>query len=129
MTITENQALVLSNLLHEIRPEWVPKSLMTLIRKHRDEHEFADLCTAAVAVAKNPTKGPAIIFMDGPHWPGTSDIPHYWRSPNRQPDNSWMSDPPMATGTRRALEGLQIAQELADEEQQALHPLEDQEPE
>lgn len=40
MTITENQALVLSNLLHEIRPEWVPKSLMTLIRKHRPRNRL-----------------------------------------------------------------------------------------
>lgn len=82
MTITENQARALSNLLHEMRPEWNPKSLMTLIHKHREKHEFIDLTTAAVAVAANPAKGPAIIFMDGPHWPDTqklNDIPHEWK--------------------------------------------------
>lgn len=69
MTITESQARALAALLHELRPEWVAASILTLLWEHRDEHPFPDLCTAAVTVANDPTKRtPGIIFMDGPHW-------------------------------------------------------------
>ncbi|NMR29935.1 hypothetical protein [Crystallibacter degradans] len=69
MSVTESQAVLLAHLLHEIRPAWEIKSLMTLLYKHRDDHEFPELCAAAIAVANDQEKRtPAIIFMDGPHW-------------------------------------------------------------
>ncbi len=72
MTINKPQAQALAALLHELRPEWVIQSLLTLLYEHRDEHPFPELCTAAITVAKNPAKGPGIIFLDGPHWHPTT---------------------------------------------------------
>lgn len=69
MTITEPQARALAELLHQLRPEWVTASILTLLWEHRDEHPFPELCTAAVIVANDSTKrSPGIIFMTGKHW-------------------------------------------------------------
>ncbi|WP_113717300.1 hypothetical protein [Arthrobacter dokdonensis] len=69
MTITEPQARALAELLHQLRPEWVTTSILTLLWEHRNEHPFPELSTAAVTVANDSTKRtPGIIFMDGPHW-------------------------------------------------------------
>ncbi|NVM97678.1 hypothetical protein [Arthrobacter sp. SDTb3-6] len=76
MTITKPQAQALAALLHELRPEWVPASLMTLIWEHRDDHPFPELTAAAVAVAINPDKRtPGIIFLPGTHWHLTAQKP------------------------------------------------------
>lgn len=68
--ITQPQAQALASLLHELRPEWVTGSILTLLWEHRDDdHKFSDLCAAAIAVANDSSKRtPAIIWMDGPHW-------------------------------------------------------------
>jgi hypothetical protein len=69
LTITETQARALANLLHQLRPEWVTTSILTLLWEHRDDHPFPELCTAAVTVANDTSKRtPGIIFMDGQHW-------------------------------------------------------------
>ena len=67
--ITKPQAQALAELLHQLRPEWVTGSILTLLWEHRDDHPFPDLCAAAVAVANDSSKKtPKIIFMSGAHW-------------------------------------------------------------
>lgn len=69
MTIDHTQAAALAALIHQLRPDWAPNSLMTLIGKHKDAHDFPGLCKAAVQVATNPeARTPALIFLPGPHW-------------------------------------------------------------
>lgn len=64
MTITERQAHALANLLHELRPGWPAKSLITLIGKNRDS-DFPALAVTAVAVATDSrNQTPAVIFLE-----------------------------------------------------------------
>lgn len=100
MSITESQANALANLIHELLPDWPAKSLVTLIGKHRDAC-FPSLCTTAVMVAcdsRNQT--PAIIFLELAR--PTSGIPG--------------SQAARATGTVRAMEALEVANQFREQE-------------
>jgi LmbE family N-acetylglucosaminyl deacetylase len=69
LTVQQPQAQALANLLHQLRPDWNVTSIMALLGKHKDGHEFTALSLAAVKAAANPdTRTPAVIFLPGPHW-------------------------------------------------------------
>lgn len=69
MTIQQPQAQALANLLHQLRPDWNVASMMALLGKHKDDHDFPALCVAATKAATNPdARTPAVIFLPGAHW-------------------------------------------------------------
>lgn len=61
-------AATLAQLLHLMRPDWQVRSLTTLLLKNRGYASFPAVCEAAVRLARNPGKGPGVLFLDGPHW-------------------------------------------------------------
>lgn len=83
--ITRTQAASLAMLLANIRSDWQPKSIMTLLEKNHEKFEFPTLAQAAVNAAVNPAnRTPAIIFLPGPHWDGqTNDGSHLTSSERR----------------------------------------------
>lgn len=72
--LTQTQAAIIANALHEIRPDWPQASLMTQLWEHRDHPAtFADTLVAAVTKAQDTDlRTPAAIWNPGPHWPDTS---------------------------------------------------------
>jgi hypothetical protein len=100
MTITEPQATALANLLHELRPDWPVKSLVTLFGKHRDAG-FPELCTTAVTVAADSrNQTPAVIF----------------RELSRQPVGQSVALTGLATGTERAMAAFEVANQFREQE-------------
>lgn len=71
--LNQNEATTLAHLLHHIRPDWTPNSILTLLSKNRTTPSLAALTIAAVTKAQDPTcKTPAPIFHPGNHWPPTT---------------------------------------------------------
>lgn len=69
MSITDTEAQTLALLLSQMRPDWNPAGVLSLIKKNRDHHQFPALARAAVNAATNPNnRTPAVIFMPGSHW-------------------------------------------------------------
>jgi hypothetical protein len=67
--LTERQASLLANLLHEIRADWPVESLMTLLIQNSRVPSFPTLVQAALAKALQPTcRTPGAIFQQGQHW-------------------------------------------------------------
>ncbi len=69
--VTRNQAEALAALVHQIRPEWQPPTIMAALGDayRRGGVTLTDLTIAAVKVADNPKKlTPGIIALDGAHW-------------------------------------------------------------
>lgn len=69
--ITETQAKILADALHEIRPAWSVPSMMTLLGKNKDHPaNFADTLAAGVNAARDhAVTTPALIFIDQRFWP------------------------------------------------------------
>lgn len=83
--ITRTQAASLAMLLANIRSDWQPKSIMTLLEKNHEKFEFPTLAQAAVNAAVNPAnRTPAIIFLPGPHWDGQTNGGAYLTSSERR---------------------------------------------
>ena len=66
--ITDQQARAVAYLLHEIRPDWGVRSLLSLMEKHQPG-DLGALVIAATTKALEPScLTPAPIFHPGNHW-------------------------------------------------------------
>lgn len=83
---TQQQAEALANLLHTIRPDWdTPGIIHTLHQNRTHPAPYHTIATTAVKQATNPnTRTPVAIFLNGPHWPPTTQTQ---LPPNPCPDH------------------------------------------
>lgn len=81
------QAKILAALLNEIRPRWAIQSMLKALEKNAQHPaRFADIASAAVAAARDPSVNtPTLFFTDTRFWP--EEIKHKLPKPPECPDH------------------------------------------
>lgn len=64
-----NEAERIAAAMHDLRPDWVPKSLTTMLLKHHAHRPFRDVALAAAYIATTPeVETPGALQQPGPWW-------------------------------------------------------------